>query len=272
MSEAEQKDWRAMLADVKADVAKYDAEAAAEAKRADAWVLRLHDVFNSKAANRFLPRMTPKSQRDFRDVAAKGLELTREIIEKILQKELSAQELSMIAAHARDLAPVDSTMFGMLQPVAYAAYNACEIAIEEERPHRDAQDKDIAEKELAVFRRYLAEQPQVVPVLSAMMLPGGGIPALGTISEKLGYPVGPKELEGLAAQVNGILDRSHPMPVVESFRTVKPGFPGLPVAGIPYDECDFYFGLSGSREVRDAVRAAAQAQKTPAAPLPKPGT
>ena len=53
-----------MLADVKAEVAKYDAEAAAEAKRADAWVLRLHKVFNSKAANRFLPRITKGARRE----------------------------------------------------------------------------------------------------------------------------------------------------------------------------------------------------------------
>lgn len=262
---SEEKDWRAMLAEVKAEAAKQDAEAAAEAKRADAWVLRLHEVFNSKAANRFFPRITRGARREFEAVASQGLSLTGEIMEKILKKELGSHELSMIAAHARDLAPVDPTMFGMLQPVAYAAYQACEVAIKEERPRLDARDKDMAEKELAVFRRYLAEQPQVVSVLSAMMLPGGSIPALGTISEKLGYPVGPKELEGLAAQVNDILERSHPMPVVVSFRTVKPGFSSLPVA-VPYDQCDFYFGLSGSKEVREAVKHAAQAKKTPAAP------
>lgn len=265
---SEEKDWRAMLADVKADIAKYDAAAAAEAKRADAWVLRLHDVFNSKTANRLLPRITPKSRRDFRDVAAQGLDLTREIMEKILNKELSAQELSLIAAHARDLAPVESTMFGMLQPVAYAAYKACEIAIEEERPGRDARYEDIADKELAVFRRYLAEQPQVVPVLMAMISKNGTRFGIEALSEMVGYPLGPKELQGLAEQVNGILGGSSMGQVVHWFRLPKEEFRGVSSKTLTDSQCNFYFGMGGSQDVRDALRESAEGRK-PAAPAPK---
>lgn len=168
MTDTKQKNWQEMLQDVEQRRAAYAEDLKRSGQIADKLVTRLHDVFNGKAANRLLPAVTKTARKKQIATLREGIELCNQIMDKILSNEISVEGLSLIAAHARDITPVNDMMMGMLQPVAYAAYRAMENRIPEWEKKNDAWQSETRRAELAVFERYLAERPDAAAILNDM--------------------------------------------------------------------------------------------------------
>lgn len=260
-----QKNWKEMFADLQAEIDTDRTQAAAETARGDIWAERLYTVFNSKAANRIVPRIGSKARQEYRDIAQQGIALVNDITGKILKKELSVAELNMIAAHARDIAPVDGMMFGLLQPVAFAAHEALQMAMDAEEPAREARREDIRQKERAVFRSYLRENPQSARLIAAMMSDDGAIHSAASIAQR-NPGVTWQQLQAVVDEVTPILTTSFSLSPFTVFRTLQKQFRDLPEAERQEQHYTRYYGFSGSKEIRAEVKAAAASRPAPQAP------
>lgn len=204
--DAPQKNWQEMLQDV-INLRTEEAETRrARGKIAEALVNRLHDVFNSEAANRLLPAVTKAARKKKLATMQEGAKLCNEVMDNILNNTLDAEGLSLVAAHARDITPVNDMMMGMLQPVAYAAYRAMHNSL----PAWEATDEAYREKmralELSVFERYLEQRPETVQLLDQMTATCGISVAAGSPEDVA--------LKSVATDVKTIL-RTHFMQAVE---------------------------------------------------------
>ncbi len=194
------KGWKERLTELQHEVAQETQESV---DKMDAWSQRLHQVFNSKSANRRFQPMTQKSKHEFDRTLSEASALVAEVLGKIQKEELTLAELNQIAADARDIMPANAKMRSLLRHLAFAAYEASGVVMQEEFKSIDKKRADISRRKTSIFHQYLADNPEVVPVLEVMIDKMGFVTA-ENVSQRLGRPVTEEQITSIMDDVTSI--------------------------------------------------------------------
>lgn len=199
----DQKSWRQMLTalDEKRSVRQVREEQ--DIQSAHALVDKLYTVFDCATAGvlaAFIDADGRKRERLHQDAR----NLCDEILIKVSNETFSMRELNVLGVTLMGLSPADSVLQDLLKSVSLAVSHAADKQAPADEARQMAAAKEEREMEIAVFKRYLAQNPDNEKILRAMMHDAGHLCPIEDISKKSGLPLTPADLQKVIDEVTPI--------------------------------------------------------------------